>query len=134
MDGMTQFLSNFTEGGEMVEQYEARAYIKLKEEEEGKEEEVQKAKIKKFLSIMGQLLFQKALTDIYEEGMEAGSPSSTFMLKLTDFFISCTLSFYSSKKPEEEIIKEINSFLDAVKQDALQGLKHTAELIEEFKF
>lgn len=118
----------------MTEKYEAHAYIKIKDEE-NKEGEKQKIETtKNFLSLLGRLLFERALREVYDEGIKSAAPNTIFMLRLTDFFVSCTASFYISKKSQEEIIQEISSFLDAVKQDTLQTIEQTFKVEKELKF
>ena len=118
----------------MTEKYEARAYIKFKEE--GKEDKEKREAIesaREFVKLMSQLLFEKALREVYDEGMRSKYPSAELMLRLTDFFVSCTASFYMGRMSEEEIIKDIEVFLDSVKHDTIETIKQVFEMRREFK-
>jgi hypothetical protein len=118
----------------MAEKYEAHAYIKIKDEE-GKEKTEEKIETtKRFLSMLGRLLFEKALREVYDEGIEAGFPSTMFMLRLTDFFISSVSSYFMSKNSEEEIIKEVEDLLEAVKHDAAESIRQAFKVKEELKY
>ena len=122
-----------TKGGEkMTETYEAHAYLKFKEEEDGKDGKNKDTK--NFLSMLGKLAFQTTLTDMYNEGMKFGCSDPGFMLKLTDFFVTNTSSFFISNKLEEESIKQVSLFLDAVKEDIISCIKHTFEVTKNLKF
>lgn len=114
------------------EKYEAHAYIKIKGEEK---DPAEKKSRKKLMALLGEVLFRKALTELYNDGMTFGLTDAEFMVKVTDFFINTTASYYiSDKKPEQQTIKEISDFLDAVKQDTIETIKHTFLMREDFQF
>ena len=117
--------------------YEAHAYLKYKEDENktlsDDEKQLMKNASKKLLESLGKLLFEATLTDLYNEGMSSGTSSSAFMIRLTDFFVTQTVSFYMPGRSKEEIIREMNLFLDAVKQDSIIILEHALNTKDKFK-
>jgi hypothetical protein len=119
----------------MEEKYEAHAYLKFKKEEDGKDgKDGNNKDAKKFISMLGQLAFEMDLTNMYNEGMRFGCSDLGFTLKLTDFFIANTASFFISNKSEDEVIKQASLFLDAVKEDTIGCIKHTLEVTKNLKF
>jgi len=115
----------------MEEHFEAHAYLKYKGEKDPTKTD---ENYKKLVSLLGKLLFEKALTDVYNEGMKFGCADPEFMLKLTDFFVTASVSFYMTKESEEETIKKTSLFLDALKQDVINCIKGAYQTKEKLKF
>jgi len=117
----------------MTEKYEAHAYIKVKGEENKEEtmEEVKKAR--DLICLLGETLFKHSVQQVYDEGMRVGYTTSDFMVLLTELFIGSTVSYYMSTKSEQEIIAEVTSFLEAVKTDTSNSIRHVFETRKKYR-
>ena len=114
------------------EKYEAVAHFKIK----GQDREERRQNLKAAIEIaktLNEFLFHKGLTDVYEEGMKCDAPYPDFMIQLTEFFITCTTTFYMVKRPEEEIIKDVELFLDSVKEDVKQTVRQVFDMRKRLK-
>ena len=121
----------------MIEEkkFEAHAYLKYKDEEKETQPITDEVKnsMKKLIGMLGRIFFEAELGRLYDEGMRSGPSSPAFMILLTDLFIVQSVSFYMISKDKEQIIREMNSFMDATKQDALTLLENIFRDKDKFK-